>query len=192
MSEGFSYVMLIGYALENELIQTDKVYIRRFKETDMNDFCDYAMNKKLCRDLGWAYMNTREECEAFFKKINIPDSSAFAIVHKESGKVIGNFGVGLYRELLRNPILNRMRGITFSFALSEKYHNQGIMTELLKTVCTYFFQKNIVDYVNCGYFYFNEASKRVQQKVGFQYYGEHILTMNGEEIRTIENLLFRY
>ena len=191
MNNVFSYILDIAALLESESVQTTKVYIRRFMETDLNDFCDYATSKKLCRDLGWTYMETREEAETYFKNLNLATGPTYAIVHKESGKVIGNFGIGLWRELLRNPILIHMRGITFSFALSEKYHNQGIMTELLKQVCLALFEKDLVDYINCGYFYFNEASKRVQEKVGFQYYAQHYLHMNDEDLLTIENLLFR-
>ena len=97
----------------------------------------------------------------------------------------------MWRELLRNPILNHMRGITLSFALSEKYHNQGIMSELLIYTCHCLFAQDLVDYIYCGFFHFNEASKRVQEKAGFQYYTEHYLQINDEELLTIENLLFR-
>lgn len=191
MDIDFSYVLEIGKAFEEEKIQTSRVYIRRFKETDFDDFYAYASSRKLCHDLGWAYMDTKEEVAAHFERMNIKEGVTFAIVHKESGKVIGNFGMGLFKELLSNPILLHMRGITFSFALSEAYQHQGIMSELLKAVVDYMFTFDLVDYINCGYFHFNEASKRVQEKAGFQYYGEHYLTLNDETILTIENLLFR-
>lgn len=192
MQIDFSYILDIGKVLEDELIQTSRVYIRRFKEEDIEDFCEYATSRKLCRDLGWLYMDTKEEAENFFKSMNLQTGTTFAIIHKESGKVIGNFGMGLFKGLLQDPILIQMRGITFSFALSEKYHNQGIMTELLNCVVNYMFYHNLVDYINCGYFHFNEASKRVQEKAGFHPYGQHYLSINDEEILTIENLLFRF
>ena len=188
----FSYILDIGKVLEDELIQTSRVYIRRFKEEDLEDFCDYATSRKLCRDLGWLYMDKKEEAESFFKSMNLKTGTTFAIIHKESGKVIGNFGIGLFKGLLQDPILIQMRGITFSFALSEKYHNQGIMTELLKSAVSYMFHHNLVDYINCGYFHFNDASRRVQEKVGFHAYGQHYIKINGEEILTIENLMFRF
>lgn len=191
MDKDFSYIFDVALAFEEEKMQSSKVYIRRFQESDLEDFCEYASSKKLCRDLGWTYMEKREEVEAFFKRMNLKEGTNFAIVHKESGKVIGNFGIGLFRELLRNPILLQLRGITLSFALSESYQGQGIMSELLNCVVDYLFDNNLVDYINCGYFHFNEASHRVQEKVGFQYYGQHYLHINDEDILTIENLLFR-
>lgn len=191
MENRFSYIFDIAMLLEGGQIETSRVFIRRFKESDIDDFCEYVTSKKLCHDLGWPNMETRELAEDYFRNLNLVTGSIFAIVHKESGKVIGNIGIGLWRELLRNPILNHMRGITLSFALSEKYHNQGIMSELLKYTCHCLFAQDLVDYINCGYFHFNEASKRVQEKVGFQYYTEHYLQINDEELLTIENLLFR-
>lgn len=191
MTNGFSYILDIAQAFESEKISTTTVYIRRFNENDLEDFCEYASSKKLCRDLGWSYMETREEVESYFKRMNLAEGPTFAIVHKESGKVVGNFGIGLFRELLRNPILIRMRGITLSFALSEKYQGKGIMSELLQCVVDYLFSYDLVDYINCGYFHFNDASRRVQEKAGFQYYGQHYLHINDEDILTIENLLFK-
>lgn len=191
MQIDFSYILDIGKVLEDELIQTSRVFIRRFKKEDISDFCAFATSKKLCRDIGWTYMETYELAEAYFNKINIEGGTSFAIVHKESGKVIGYFGIGLFKGLLQNPILRRMRGITLSFALSEQYHNQKIMSELLQSIIDYFFLFDLVDYINCGYFHFNEASKRVQEKVGFQPYAQHYLNVNDEEILTIENLMFR-
>lgn len=193
MENRFNYLLDIANCLENGEVETERLKIRRFKLDDFDDFYDYVKSDELTHSLGWPRMHQdRDITFDFFHKACLNNGPTFAIVHKESGKVIGNFGIGLFKELLRDPFLFYFNGISLSFAVSEDYQRQGYMSELLEYMIYFLFKNFPLDYINCGYFKFNEASKRIQEKFNFKYYFEHILSLEGEEIETVENLLFKW
>lgn len=192
MENRFKYLLDIALCLENGDIETDRLKIRRFKLSDFEDFYAYVKSDELTHSLGWPSVhNDKNVALAFFRKACLNHGATFAIVHKESGKVVGNFGIGLFSMLARSAILFYKNGITLSFAISEDYQRQGLMSELLENMINYLFENHPIDYINCGYFKFNEASKRLQEKFNFQYYCEHILTLEDEDIETVENILFK-
>ena len=47
MENRFSYIFDIAMLLEGGQIETSRVFIRRFKESDIDDFCEYVNSKKL-------------------------------------------------------------------------------------------------------------------------------------------------
>jgi len=192
MEGRFDYLLDIARCIEDEEIETNRLKLRRFKEDDFEDFFDYVKSDSLTHSLGWPSVHQdKDVARDFFHKVCLNHGPTFAIVHKNSGKVIGNFGIGLFSQLARSATLFYRNGITLSFAISEDYQRQGLMSELLDYMINYLFTYHPIDYINCGYFHFNEASKHIQEKFGFQYYCKHTLTIGEEEILTIENILFR-
>ena len=140
---------------------------------------------------------------AGFEKIDHKDSAyrelktliengVYAIVYKESEKVIGNFAIEPLPELFtKNARLKSKNGVTLSFALSNQYQRKGLISEILEKIIHWLFNEQNIDFINCGYFNFNQASCNLQKKFGFEYYGTHMVHRPNQEIETIEMVLFK-
>ena len=67
------------------------------------------------------------------------------------------------------------KGKEIGFVLSEDFHRQKIMTEAVKALMKYAFEDLGLDYISAGYFRGNFKSRWFQQKLGFNYYGSHVV-----------------
>ena len=115
----------------------------------------------------------------------------FAIVLKEEDWVVGNFSLGYSPFLDADPRLAARRGLALSFVLNEDYWRRGLMTELLRAALDWVFRETDLDFVNTGYFVFNEGSRRVQDKAGMPPFGSFVFERDGKRIPTEERVLFR-
>ena len=61
-------------------------------------------------------------------------------------------------------------GRELGYVLSKDYWGKGLMPEAVNAVKDYLFGELDYDFLICGYYDFNEQSKRVQTKCGFKPY----------------------
>ena len=74
--------------------------------------------------------------------------------------------------------------------LSKDYWGKGIMPEAVKAVINYLFNELNLDFLTCGYYDFNNQSKRVQEKCAFKPYRKLVIeTKLGTKEQSILNLL---
>ncbi len=173
-------------------LETERLVLRPFAEADFPDFFEYAVQKEQQRLSGNPAVSTEAEARevfAFLSERGAHPPTTFAVVLRETGKVIGNFSLSLYPFIEADKTLAAKRGVSLSFVLNENYQKKGFMTELLTSVLACYLGEHDLDYVNCGYFEFNEGSRRLQKKVGMRYYMEHVYPKGN--IRTEEMILFR-
>ncbi len=179
--------------MTDEPIETARLMLRPFDEADFPDYFEYAVQPEQQRLSGNAEVRdaaeAREVFDSFLQENSLHPPTYFAIVLRETGKVIGNFSLSLYPFIEADKTLAAKRGVSLSFVLNENYQKQGFMTELLTRVLACYLGEHDLDYVNCGYFEFNEGSRRLQKKVGMRYYMEHVYPKGN--IRTEEMILFR-
>lgn len=171
-------------------IETDRLLLRPFKPEDFQDFFEYIVDPKLCQMLGLPEI--KDEASAMEEFQSLGRGGDYAMVYKENGKVIGNFSIEPLRPMMKEDrALQDKKGVALSFAVSAAYQRKGLISEALKRMIAWLFQEQNMDFINCGYFSFNEASQSLQEKFGFAYYGTHIVHRFDQEIETIENMLFR-
>ncbi len=179
--------------LTGEPLESGRVLLRPFEEGDFDDFCEYRSQPELLRLSGMDAFKDEAEAKSEFAKLtdrSVPTRD-FAVVYKQTGKVIGNFGINIYPFVKADKELENKKGVSLSFVLNGDYQRLGIMTGLLLAAFEDFFVKHDLDFVNCGHFVFNEGSRRLQERVGMHYYMDHVFPHNGEEIQTRENIIFR-
>ncbi len=174
-------------------VETARLRLRPFEETDFPDYFEYAVQKELQRLSGNPEVRTEAEAREVFDRY-LPEKCGhppthFAIIFQSSGKVIGCFSIGFYPFLATDNTLQNKRGVSLSFVLNEDYQRRGLMTELLKRAFDFLLFEHDLDFVNCGYFEFNEGSRRLQEKVGMRPYMEHVYPEGS--IRTLERILCR-
>lgn len=172
-------------------LQTDRLILRKLEESDFDDFCAYAIDDEMSRMMGRRMLRTPEDTRWSFDWLKDREPHCYALVEKASGHVIGNLNVcDVPPELVELDALRGKQGCSLSFCISRKHQRQGLTEEAVRAVIDELFRAEGFDYIQCGHFTFNEASARLQQKLGFVPLTVHSASVNGEEVTVVENVLW--
>ena len=150
-------------------IETERLILRAFKESDLADFYEYASVKGVGEMAGWKHHQSIDESAAILDSF-INEDKTFAIVLKENNKVIGSLGVEKYGLEDKLTEFDGYKGREIGFVLSKDYWGRGLMSEAAGAVIDYLFNELDFDFLLCGYYNFNVQSKKVQKKCGFKPY----------------------
>ena len=171
------------------VIETERLILRPFKQSDLQDFNEYASAPGVGEMAGWRHHETIEKTQEILD-LFIKEDKTFAIVFKENNKVIGSLGVEKYGLEDKLTEFNGYFGREIGFVLSKDYWGRGIMPEAVKAVINYLFNDLNLDFLICGYYDFNSQSKRVQEKCGFKPYRKLVMdTRIGTKEPGVLNLL---
>ena len=163
------------FSISQKEIVSDRLVLRAFKESDLEDFYNYASVNGVGEMAGWKHhKNIQESAEILDRFIN--EDKTFAICLKENGKVIGSLGVEKYGLEDKLTEFDGYFGRELGFVLSKEYWGRGIMPEAVGAIVDYLFNERDLDFLLCGYYNFNVQSKKVQEKCGFKPY--RALTMD--------------
>lgn len=158
--------MNADFKTNGKSIKTERLILRPFAESDLADFYEYASVEGVGERAGWAHHKSIDESREILARF-IEEDKTFAICLKESNKVIGSLGVEKYGSEDKLTEFDGYRGREIGFVLSKDYWGRGFMPEAVKAVMQYLFVELDYDFLICGYYNFNEQSKKVQQKCGF-------------------------
>lgn len=143
-----------------ETLFTQRLVLRPFEIDDLNDFYDYAKNPNVGPLAGWQAHTDK----VFTAKVLIrfiEEGEVWAIVEKQSGKVIGSIG------LHKGRFVNGEKVQSLGYVLREDRWGRGYMTEAAKEVVRHGFEDRGLEMISVGHFDFNARSKRVIEKLGF-------------------------
>ena len=173
-------------------LETNRLILRKFQDEDFADFCAYAMDVEMCRMMGNDLLYTEEDARINFDWLKNREERGYCLVLKETGRVIGNLTVtAVPEELTKLEPLTGKQGRSMSFCISRQYQRRGLMTETLRAVIAQLFDAEGMDYVQCGYFPFNAASAKLQEKLGFTHLTTMELDFKGERVTTVEQVLWK-
>ena len=146
------------------ILETEHLILRKWQLMDLDDLYEYAKNPCVGSMAGWKPHESKEEAFNVIKYY-IENDYRWALVLKESGKVIGTVNI--------KPDNNRGKYYAklLSFALSADFWGKGYMTEAVKCVVKYVFEEMGVDILTAFHYPHNMRSKRVIEKCGFKYEG---------------------
>lgn len=149
------------------IIRSKKFILRPFRKGDEASLIENINNKKIARNtLRISYPYTLKDARFWINRNLKLDKNKkkteinFAIVI--NGKVVG--GIGL------DKIYGHCAEI--GYWLGEKYWGQGIMTEAVKLVTKYGFEKLGLRRIYAFTFPFNKASAAVLKNAGYKYEGK--------------------
>ncbi len=148
----------------NIRIETDRLILRPWTETDLHDLYEYASVEGVGEKAGWNHHQSLEESERILSSF-IRNKKTFALELKESNKVIGSLGIEPRDEDAGLP--SQLQGREIGYVLSKDYWGRGLMPEAVKAVIDYCFGILSYDYLTCGHFDHNDRSRRVVEKCGF-------------------------
>ena len=167
--------MNADFKIDGIKLETERLVLRAFKDSDLNDFYEYASEDGVGEMAGWKHHESMEETKDILD-LFIKEDETFAIFLKGNNKVIGSVGVEKYGMEDKLTEFSNYKGREIGYVLSKDYWGKGIMPEAVNAVIHYQFHTQSLDFLICGYYDFNNQSKRVQEKLGFKPYRK--LTLN--------------
>ena len=147
------------------VLKTDRLTLRPWRESDLEDFFAYARVDGVGQMAGWLPHQNREESHRILGHF-IEGKKTFALEYQ--GKVIGSLGIEEYREALY-PELAALQGRSIGYVLSKDYWGQGLMPEAVKAVIGWLFDVADLDFILISHFDWNSQSRRVIEKCGLRY-----------------------
>jgi RimJ/RimL family protein N-acetyltransferase len=149
------------------IIKNKKFTLRRLKMSDKESLARNINNKTIARNLlVIPYPYTAKDAKKFIhrtqksQKKKPPEEIIFGI--EIEGEVVGT--VGIHR-------IKKNHQAEIGYWIGKKYWGKGIMTEVVKMVTAYCHQKLKLRRIYAKVFIFNEASKKVLEKNGYQLEG---------------------
>lgn len=171
-------------------LTTDRLEIRAWTLSDLNDFYDYARVDGVGQKAGWLPHKSIDESKEILAKF-IESDKELAIVHRNHQKAIGSVGIRPinYKKF---PELKGKRGYELGYVLAKDYWGQGLMTEAVGAICDYLFSQNLVDFLLIVYRDVNIQSKRVAEKNSFSFYRKTKLPLPNSDQEVLATATIAY
>ena len=151
--------------ISNVVLTTERLVLRPWRETDLEDLYEYAKVDGVGQMAGWIPHQNVEESRAILQMF-MSGKKTFAVEY--AGKVVGSLGIEAYREE-NYPELAQLQGREIGYTLSKDYWGQGLMTEAVRAVIDWLFGQQGLDFLLIYHFENNVRSRRVIEKTGFQF-----------------------
>lgn len=161
--------MNADFKIDGLVLESERLILRPFCAEDLDDLYEYASVDGVGEMAGWQHHESKEKSKEILQMF-IDEDRVFALVLKDSGKVIGSLGIEKYGLEDKLTEFDGYLGREIGYVLSKAYWGKGLMPEAVSTVIDYLFVVMDLDFLTCGYFDFNSQSKRVQEKCGFKPY----------------------
>ena len=159
--------------------------IRKWKLSDAKDLASVISNKKIQDNLrdGLPYPYTEQDATDYISAMLSEDENeTFAFAITIDNKAIGSIGGFRQKNIHRHTA-------EIGYYIAEEYWGKGLMTEAVKQICSYIFDKSNIVRIYAEPFSYNKASCRVLEKAGFLYEG----TLRSNAIKngkTIDMLMY--
>ena len=173
--------------ISNVILETDRLILRTWEITDLDDFFEYASVEGVGEKAGWEHHKSKDKSLAILKMF-IEEKKVFAIVLKENQKVIGSIGIEELGEELDKD-LDNLPGRELGYVLNKDYWNKGIMTEAVSKVVDYCFNTLKLNFLMASYFNHNIASKKVLENLNFKFYKDIIIETGYNNIKEKSTLM---
>lgn len=122
--------------------------------------------------LGLRGVDDRASAQETFQWL-LENGEFIALIGRDSDRVIGHICVQPpVEKVAQSPEHQGKKGASLSFAIAKWERRKGLMLEALRCLTAQKFQEGAVDWFDCEYELRNVASRGLQEKLGFQYWGK--------------------
>ncbi|MBE6835960.1 MAG: GNAT family N-acetyltransferase [Ruminococcaceae bacterium] len=146
------------------IFETERLILRPWKETDAEELYKYAKDGRVGHPAGWPVHTSVENSREIIKTV-LSEPETYAVVLKETGLPVGSIGLMFHTALAVED-----NECELGYWLGVPYWGNGLIPEASRELIRYAFEDLRVKRVWCGYSDGNEKSKRVQEKLGFEYH----------------------
>lgn len=151
--------------ITNTCLQTQRLMLRPFRQTDLEDLYEYASVEGVGEAAGWRHHGSIEESQRVLSMF-IDEKNVFAVTLRQSGKVIGSLGIHT-SWTDSHDAYKHLKAKEIGYVLSKDYWGRGLMPEAVACAINFCFEKGGLDAVTCCHFSTNAQSRRVIEKSGF-------------------------
>ena len=158
-------------------IKTERLMLRSMSENDEKNALDLLTNEQIAKTFMLPIFQEKKDAIPLFERLKTLSLSDERFV----------YGIYFQDELIGflNDVGMTENSVELGYCLHPKYHNQGIMTEVLKEAIKALFSLGL-EKVKAGAFEGNTASMRVMEKCGMARTGEtEMIEYRGENKRCI-------
>jgi len=159
--------MDIPINITNTNLETERLTLRPWQESDLDDFYAYASVPGVGEMAGWPHHQSIDMSRQILESF-IASKEVFAVFHKQDKKVIGSLGVHSSWANDEEEY-KHLRAKKIGYVLAKEYWGQGLMPEAVNAVIKYCFTELGLDAITIEHFKSNPQSRRVIEKCGFQY-----------------------
>lgn len=153
------------FSVNDILIETDRLLLRRWALSDLEDFHAYARVPGVGEMAGWPHHQSLKETRNILYQF-MAVGEVLALEHKEDRMVIGSLGAHPVPHALADPYQNRYAK-EIGYALSKDYWGQGLMLEAVTALINHLFRFTPARLLVCCCLQSNRQSRRVMEKAGF-------------------------
>ncbi len=148
-------------------LETERLILRKMTLGNASFLFEYASDPEVSRHTLWESHKSIEDSINFLKsmiqKYKNGEVSVWGLVYKENNKFIGTCGYGWWDTVHCRAEIG--------YALSRKYWNKGLMTEAVREVIKFGFEKMKLNRIEARCVVENIASQKVLEKAGMTYEG---------------------
>lgn len=152
---------------ESQVIETEQLRLRKCEHSDIPECFELAKNSNITKYVTWEPHVDISETEQFINSIiagyEAGTNFTWAICNKQTGAFMGLIGF--------IQVSERNLNAEIGYWLGEQYQNFGYMTEALRAVIDFGFNKAGLHRITAGYMAQNLASGRVMITAGMNYEG---------------------
>lgn len=163
-------------------IETERLIIRDYVEGDIGAFHELFTNEEVMLLMPEIKTNSLDESKKYLyeaiveSKYDNRRKFFFAITLRDSGQYIGEIGYSTVIDCAEGRVVN------LGYFIFPQYWGRGVVTEAVRGIMSYAFEKTDVIKIESGCLKANYGSVRVMEKVGMKQEGELLKHMyyNGE------------
>lgn len=179
--------------MNNCFVETSRLLLRRLEEADFPAYAAYAVDDEMSRMMGRAFLHAETDIRQNFNWLKDREPRCYGIVEKASGRLIGNLNVcALPAPLAALPQLQGKQGQTLSFCIRRESQRKGYAAEAIRAVTEELFHTEQMDFVQCGCYGFNAPSRKLQERLGFEFLANLRVPTPEGETETIEHILWNH
>lgn len=148
---------------------TERLLLRPWAESDAESLYEYARDPDVGPIAGWPPHKSVEESREIIRTV-FSGAETYAICERENGIAIGAVALKMGDQ---TDITDREDECELGYWLGKPFWGRGYMPEAAAELLRHAFEDLGMRAVWCGYYEGNLKSKRVQEKLGFEYNHTH-------------------
>ena len=147
------------------IIETERLLLRKWTNEDAESLFEYAKNPNVGPMAGWPPHTSIEESREVITNV-LQGAECYAICEKENNTAIGTVELKLNGN---SNMTDQDDECELGYWLGEPFWGKGYMPEAAKSLLKRGFEELGMKKIWCGYYDGNNKSKRVLEKLGFEY-----------------------
>ncbi len=156
------------------MLETKRLILRPWQESDAENLYEYAKDPDVGYPAGWPVHTSVENSREIIRNVlSVPETYAVCL---KDGTAIGSMSLKLKGS---TDMTDREDECELGYWIGKPFWGQGMIPEAAGELLRHAFEELGMRAVWCGYYEGNEKSRRVQEKLGFEYrYTSHDLDVS--------------